>query len=121
MQCLLNFLSNAVKYSEQGSIKVNAEQIQTERPLPEQPRGEIKISVTDTGIGISHDDMPRLFEAFERIDSHLRVKAGGTGLGLYLTRKIATELLNGEVGVESSPGNGSVFWIKIPRKWVPRD
>ena len=110
LQCLLNFLSNAVKYSEQGRITVVTEQI------PE----EVKISVRDTGIGIKEDDMPKLFEPFERIDSHLRVKAGGTGLGLYLTRKIATELLNGKVGVESSPGVGSVFWIKIPSKLVPQ-
>jgi PAS domain S-box-containing protein len=110
LQCLLNFLSNAVKYSELGSITV----------LAEQNLGEVKLSVRDTGIGIKEEDMPKLFEAFERIDSHLRVKAGGTGLGLYLTRKIARELLHGEVGVESSPGGGSVFWIKIPSKLAPQ-
>jgi signal transduction histidine kinase len=109
LQCLLNFLSNAVKYSEHGGISVVVE------AKPEA----IKISVKDTGIGIKQDDMPKLFEAFERIDSHLRVKAGGTGLGLYLTRKIATELLNGEVGVESNPGGGSIFWIDFPRTLAP--
>jgi signal transduction histidine kinase len=108
LQCLINFLSNAVKYSEQGHIEVVAEQ-NAEQTI---------LSVKDTGIGIKQEDLPKLFEAFERFDSHLRVKAGGTGLGLYLTKKIATELLNGEVGVQSSPGSGSVFWIKIPNELV---
>ncbi|MGD8639524.1 MAG: transporter substrate-binding domain-containing protein [Gammaproteobacteria bacterium] len=104
LQCLLNFLSNAVKYSEKGSIHVSAESSST----------NVKLSVRDTGIGIGKEDMPRLFSAFERIDSHLRVKAGGTGLGLYLTQKIARDMLKGEVGVESETGRGSVFWIRFP-------
>lgn len=106
LQCLLNFLSNAVKYSEQGRITIVAED-KTET---------VKLSVKDTGIGISEQDIPRLFDAFERIDSHLRVKAGGTGLGLYLTKKIARDLLKGNVGVESKQGSGSVFWIQIPKE-----
>lgn len=105
LQCLLNYLSNAVKYSERGIITVYAE-----------AQGEdVKISVRDSGIGIGIEDMTRLFDAFERLDSHLRVKAGGTGLGLYLTKKIAIELLQGEVGVDSKPGAGSTFWIKVPK------
>jgi PAS domain S-box-containing protein len=125
LQCLLNFLSNAVKYSEQGTITVTAEQTispQTISPQTISPHtmAEITLRVKDTGIGINQEDKPKLFEAFERIDSHLRVKAGGTGLGLYLTRKIATELLNGEVGVESSAGSGSEFWITIPSQFAPQ-
>jgi signal transduction histidine kinase len=58
--------------------------------------------------------MGRLFSPFERIDTHLRIKAGGTGLGLYLTKKIANDLLQGEVGAESVLGEGSNFWIEIP-------
>ena len=104
-QCLLNILSNAMKYSEQGTINLSVEQ-QAE---------EIMFSVQDTGIGIAEEDLPRLFDAFERMESHLRVKAGGTGLGLYLTKKIAEELLQGTVGVESTLGEGSLFWIKVPR------
>jgi len=105
LQCMLNFLSNAIKYSERGQISVFAE----------DKGKEVVLSVQDTGIGVSAEDMPQLFEAFERIDTHMRVKAGGTGLGLYLTNKIATELLQGEVGADSRPGEGSTFWIKIPR------
>lgn len=105
LQCLLNFLSNAIKYSEQGQITV----------LAEDKGKQVVLKIQDTGIGIKTEDMPLLFEAFERIDTHLRVKAGGTGLGLYLTNKIATELLQGEVGAISKPGKGSTFWIKIPK------
>jgi len=103
LQVLLNLLSNAVKYTEQGKIVVTAES-----------RGDqVEIAVTDTGIGIARKDLPHLFEAFERLDSHLRIKAGGAGLGLYLTRKIVTEMLAGEIRVESEPGRGSTFTLTI--------
>ena len=104
MQCLLNYLSNAVKYSEQGKITLTV--------LVEEQF--VEISVADTGIGISEQDMPRLFDAFERLDSRLRVKAGGTGLGLYLTKKITEELLHGSVSVESHVNEGSTFKLKLP-------
>ncbi len=105
LQCLLNFLSNAVKYTESGAITVVVEEMD----------GQVKISVSDTGIGIAGKDMPRLFEAFERLDTHLRVKAGGTGLGLYLTKKIATDILHGEVAVQSEKGQGSTFTLRVPK------
>ena len=104
-QSLLNLLSNAMKYSEKGKITLTVE----------QQENEICIKVEDTGIGISEIDLPRLFEAFERMQSQLKVKAGGTGLGLYLTKKIVTEILQGNVGVESKLGEGSLFWIKVPK------
>jgi len=104
MQCLLNYLSNAVKFTEQGmvtlTVSVNGDRVE--------------ISVTDTGIGISEKDLPRLFEAFERLDTHLRIKAGGTGLGLYLTKKIAYEILHGSVSVESRINEGSTFRLEFP-------
>ena len=104
-QCLLNMLSNAMKYTEHGGIILTAE----------EQEDEVLMTIHDSGIGISEVDLPRLFEAFERMKSHLQVKAGGTGLGLYLTRKIVTELLQGEVGVESKLGEGSRFWIRVPK------
>lgn len=104
LQCLLNYLSNAVKFSEQGKVIVS---ISVNENIAD-------ISVADTGIGIAEDDIPKLFEAFERLESHLRVKAGGTGLGLYLTKKISGELLHGSVTVESQLGKGSTFGLKIP-------
>lgn len=105
LECLLNFLSNALKYSEEGVICVTVED--------KDP--DLLLTVSDTGVGMSEQDLTRLFEAFERFESHLRVKAGGTGLGLYLTKKIATELLQGEVGARSVLGEGSAFWIRIPK------
>ncbi len=108
-QCLLNMLSNAMKYSEKGGIMLTAE----------EQEDEVLLTVRDTGIGISETDQIRLFEAFERMDSHLKVNAGGTGLGLYLTKKIATDLLQGEVGVESTLGEGSTFWIRVPKRINP--
>lgn len=104
LQCLINFISNAVKYSEKGEITIQVE-------LSEDM---VDISVSDTGIGISEDDLPRLFEAFERFESHLKVKAGGTGLGLYLTRKLVQDLLGGDVRVKSELGRGSTFGLRIP-------
>lgn len=110
-QCLLNMLSNAMKYSEKGRIVLTAE----------EQEDEVLLTIQDTGIGINEEDQHRLFEAFERMDSHLKVKAGGTGLGLYLTKKIATDLLQGEVGVESKLGEGSTFWIRVPKRINPRN
>lgn len=104
LQCIINYLSNAAKYTEAGKIKLTAERLNE----------KIQIAVTDTGIGISKKDQPKLFQAFERLDSHLRVKAGGTGLGLYLTRKLVTEILKGEVYMHSQKHKGSTFGIIIP-------
>jgi len=104
-QCILNYLSNAIKYTEQGKITLSTE----------DQADNILFVVRDEGIGVCEEDMSRLFEAFERFDTHLRVKAGGTGLGLYLTKKIATDLLQGEVGADSKSGVGSTFWIRIPK------
>ncbi|MEK6699727.1 MAG: ATP-binding protein [Nitrospirota bacterium] len=74
----------------------------------------IEIIVEDTGIGMKKDDLPRLFHPFARLDSPLRTKVLGTGLGLYLTKKLAAEVLKGDVTVESEPGKGSRFAVIIP-------
>ncbi len=105
LQCILNFLSNAVKFTEAGTITVAARETD----------GQAEISVSDTGIGIAEKDMPKLFEAFERLESHLRVKAGGTGLGLYLTKKLARDILHGDVLVQSKEGQGSTFTLRVPK------
>ena len=104
LQCLLNLLSNAIKYSEKGTITLKAV----------ESRDNVIISISDTGIGIAEADMPKLFKAFERFESLLRVKAGGTGLGLYLTRKIVTDILAGKITAESELAKGSTFTITIP-------
>jgi PAS domain S-box-containing protein len=104
LQCLINFLSNGVKYTEKGGITITVL----------EHAADVEISVTDTGIGIAEKDMPKLFDAFERLDTHLRVKAGGTGLGLYLTKKLATDILQGSVSVQSLEGKGSTFTLRVP-------
>lgn len=104
-QCLLNYLSNAVKFTEAGTITVRVR----------EDGDWVDISVEDTGIGIPDSEFPKLFEAFERVDSHLKIKAGGTGLGLYLVKQIATTVLGGDVSMESQVGKGSVFSLRIPR------
>lgn len=105
-QCLLNYLSNAVKFTEKsGNIIIRVEEL----------KEKVAISVIDNGIGISKEDQSKLFEAFERLDTHLRVKVGGTGLGLYLTRKITEDLLEGTVWVESEEGMSSTFGLSIPK------
>ncbi|MDQ6965454.1 MAG: HAMP domain-containing sensor histidine kinase, partial [Mariprofundaceae bacterium] len=104
MQCLLNLISNAVKYSKTGSIHVSAR----------QQGDEVIIGVQDSGIGMTEDEMAQLFQPFVRLDSELSIKAGGTGLGLYLTRKLATELLGGSLSVQSEAGVGSCFTLQVP-------
>jgi|GEM_PF-2421897 len=104
LQCLLNCLSNAVKYSETGEICISAV---TEG-------NNITINVKDQGIGISDEDIDKIFLQFSRIDSPLTRSTPGTGLGLYLTKMMVTQILDGELGVESHLGKGSNFWMKIP-------
>src|SRR4030066_1689672 len=105
LQCVLNLLSNAVKFTERGGVSVQVRLMD---------KVFMEVAVTDTGIGIREVDIPKLFHAFIRLDSPLRAKVLGTGLGLYLTRKLVTEVLKGVVTVESTYGKGSRFTLKIP-------
>jgi PAS domain S-box-containing protein len=103
-QCILNFLSNSIKYSEKGWVSISARQLNE----------EVEIVVEDTGIGIAEKDIPNIFQPFERLNSSLRNKELGTGLGLYLTKKMASEILGGSVKVESQLGVGSKFSLYLP-------
>lgn len=123
LQCVINLLSNAVKFTEKGSVRVTAKYAGAGLvPAPEkegQPQGLplrdfLEISVEDTGIGIKEEDLPRLFGSFVRLDSPLRTTVKGTGLGLYLARKLVVEVLKGDIICTSSYGEGSVFTIRIP-------
>jgi PAS domain S-box-containing protein len=106
-QALMNYLSNAVKFTERGSINLKG------RLIAETDDGYLlRFEIIDTGIGIAPAQRRRLFEAFEQVDSSTTRKYGGTGLGLAITRRIA-QLLGGEVGVESTPGQGSTFWLTV--------
>ena len=104
-QVLINYLGNAVKFTERGTIAL------TVRVLEEAPaRRRLHFAVRDTGIGIDPQVQPRLFDAFEQADASTTRRHGGTGLGLVINRRLA-QLMGGEVGVESAPGLGSTFWF----------
>ncbi len=104
-QILRNFISNAIKFTEKGDIRVSAR--------PADGGKSVVYSVSDTGIGIAAEHLERIFEEYVQVDSPLQKKVRGTGLGLSLARKLA-ELLGGRVSVESTPGVGSTFSAVIP-------
>jgi CheY-like chemotaxis protein/anti-sigma regulatory factor (Ser/Thr protein kinase) len=104
-QCLLNLLSNAGKFTKQGEIKVTARRA-----------GEwIEIAVADSGIGMSEEQLSRLFQSFVQADAATTRMYGGTGLGLAITRRLM-QLLGGDVSVTSAVGAGSVFTLRLPRQ-----
>jgi signal transduction histidine kinase/DNA-binding response OmpR family regulator len=103
-QILRNFISNALKFTERGGIRISAART---------GEGLVVFSVADTGIGIAREDQPRIFEEFTQIEGPVQRKVRGTGLGLPLTRKLA-ELLGGAVSVRSTPGVGSTFSVTLP-------
>ena len=120
LQCVINLLSNAVKFTEHGRITVSAAVIgqETGEPNPSGPApAMVKISVNDTGIGIAAEDILRLFEAFVRLESPLKTTVPGTGLGLYLTRKLVVDVLHGDILCNSTLGSGSTFTLRIP-EWI---
>jgi len=104
LQCLINLLSNAVKFTDEGMITLYAKTINS----------MTNISITDTGTGIMPDDIKKLFAPFVRLESSLSAKTQGTGLGLYLTKKLTEDVLGGTVEVTSEYGTGSTFTINIP-------
>ncbi len=109
-QALLNFATNAIKFTESGSVTIRA------RLVSEDEQSVLAhFEVQDTGIGIGQETLSRLFHAFEQADSQTTRKYGGTGLGLVITRRIA-ELMGGEAGAESTPGAGSTFWFTVRLK-----
>src|SRR5580693_947203 len=104
-QILINFCNNAVKFTEQGEIVVRA-RIQEK----DDERQLIYFAVRDTGIGLTKEQMGRLFQAFEQADASTTRQHGGTGLGLAISKRLA-QLMGGDVGVESEQGKGSTFWF----------
>ena len=102
-QILINYLSNAVKFTEHGHITMRAQML-----LEQDSAVVLRFEVSDTGIGIAPEQQARLFEAFEQAEAATTRKYGGTGLGLVISRRLA-RLMGGEVGVQSEPGLGSTF------------
>jgi signal transduction histidine kinase len=107
-QALLNLMSNANKFTERGTITVDARQAQ------EEGRDWVTIAVADTGIGMTAEQMGRLFQEFSQADASTTRKYGGTGLGLAISKRFC-QMMGGDITVESTPGRGSTFTIRVPR------
>ncbi len=100
---LKNLVTNALKFTEQGSITVKAE----------RAGRRVRLSVSDTGIGIPAEELPHLFEPFRQAHAQLSRGAGGAGLGLFIVRRLV-ELLGGTITVASTPGKGTTFAVELP-------
>ena len=106
-QCLYNLLSNAAKFTKQGAIRLTARREVT------AGGDEIVLAVEDSGIGLTPDQLGRLFQPFTQADASTTRKYGGTGLGLAITRNLA-RIMGGDITVTSTPGAGSTFTLRLP-------
>ena len=116
LQCLVNLLTNAVKFTEKGTVTIRVADSAPQEGSPPEGSDWLAITVTDTGTGIRQEDLPRLFKPFERVVSPKTASVPGTGLGLYLTRRLVTEVLKGDISCASDHGRGSAFTIRIPAR-----
>ncbi len=114
MQVVLNLLSNACKFTERGRVEVSV------MPVQAEGRKWIDLAVTDTGIGMAHEQMERLFEDFSQGDAATQRKFGGTGLGLAISRRIC-RAMGGDLTVASELGKGSTFTARLPERPPPDD
>ncbi|PYJ04510.1 MAG: hypothetical protein DME25_09830, partial [Verrucomicrobia bacterium] len=104
-QILLNLVGNAIKFTEQGGVEVRIELADATNEA-----ATLRVSVIDTGIGLSQEHKARLFNSFTQADGSINRRFGGTGLGLVISKRLV-ELMNGAIGAESEPGKGSTFWF----------
>lgn len=109
-QILINLVSNAIKFTDRGSVLVKVDMA---NPNPDRP--QVTIAVRDTGIGIAAEQLPRLFQPFTQLDVE-RARRGGAGLGLAISAKLA-HVMGGELSVASQPGQGSTFTLRLPVQW----
>ncbi len=119
-QILLNLAGNAVKFTARGFISVAASVVEKEGGRSAPAHSRLRFEVEDSGIGIAAEAQERIFSHFSQADSSITRRFGGTGLGLAICRRLV-ELHGGEIGVHSTPGNGSLFWFEIgyPHGTVP--
>lgn len=107
LQILSNLTSNALKFTENGSVKISVKPVSVS-----SDETELEVRVSDTGIGISPTNLEKLFNAFQQVDNSTSKNYGGTGLGLAISREFC-KMMDGEIGVESEEGKGSTFWFRI--------
>jgi signal transduction histidine kinase len=105
-QILLNLLSNACKFTKEGEVRLQVRRVGNGRDT-------IELAVADTGIGMTGEQLGKLFQEFSQAEASTAKKYGGTGLGLAITRKLA-RMMGGDVTVASEPGKGSVFTVRLP-------
>ncbi|MFA7280417.1 MAG: PAS domain S-box protein [Sterolibacterium sp.] len=106
-QMLSNLVGNAIKFTRQGHVRIEAREIERD-----DRNVTLEFAVIDTGIGISKETQPQLFKPFSQTDSSITREFGGTGLGLSIVKRLAN-LMGGDIGLESEPGKGSRFWFRI--------
>jgi len=125
-QVLVNLVSNALKFTERGEVAVHVTVRASAFPgsAADSPRESmIRCEVRDTGIGVSEEIQPLLFQAFTQADGSTTRRFGGTGLGLSISKRLI-EMMGGTIGMHSQPGHGSTFWFEIPMRegdWCPAD
>jgi signal transduction histidine kinase len=112
-QIIVNLAGNAVKFTDDGEVRIVLSEIHSSGEAEGDERREVRIAVRDTGSGISPEDARRLFRPFSQVDAGLTRRHGGTGLGLYISQRLA-QLLGGRIDVESELGAGSTFTLALP-------